>query len=557
MEKDIEETNLKNKNNSDFNINSLEDLNQNDSNIVNNDNLFRYFNLDNSIKDLNNNINFLQNMYQKDHENNDLENKNEFEVENRQSKVPFEAVININQNDYYYDNKNSNNEYSDLNKNLNNYDTESINLLLQEMIGDIQANIELLIETKNSIMSSINFNLFTGIKLILSNVLKNPGDFKYRELKFDNKKVNLMFSIPGVKEFLNVMGFEEIVIDIYSSNSNLSKSLILLWETDESKEVFKTVISMLDILGDNDNKNKEVNEQQKDKVVNINKFTSKKKNNNTNNIKDILKETAMIRCGEVIPSNDSNKNNAKSSNINLNLNPIVESNQNQPQQIQGKKSLKQANTNIKEILKETSHIRTQYQQSLNRGQIHTIENLPQNNYNSGVSSLNNKEFVNLNKTSQSRGEVKKDTSIENYKYTNQVLSEDNMSDRLDYIGKEALKLTNIFRKKHGLNELVWCGEIWKISIGHSKNMALGKVPFSHQGFNKRINSLPYSYQQANENVFMCTGYDERLISEMAVQGWIDSPGHRRNLLSLTNYCAIATYKSGYNTYHLTQIFIRR
>ena len=56
---------------------------------------------------------------------------------------------------------------------------------------------------------------------------------------------------------------------------------------------------------------------------------------------------------------------------------------------------------------------------------------------------------------------------------------------------------------------------------------------------------------------MCQGYSQYSIAEMAVNGWINSPGHRKNLLSNTNSCAIATYITSSGAYYLTQMFARK
>ena len=84
-----------------------------------------------------------------------------------------------------------------------------------------------------------------------------------------------------------------------------------------------------------------------------------------------------------------------------------------------------------------------------------------------------------------------------------------------------------------------------------------KVPFGHKGFNERIKQFPFHFSLACENVFMCQGYSENSIADNAVNGWINSPGHRKNLLSDTNYCAIATYRTPSGAYYLTQMFARK
>jgi uncharacterized protein YkwD len=131
------------------------------------------------------------------------------------------------------------------------------------------------------------------------------------------------------------------------------------------------------------------------------------------------------------------------------------------------------------------------------------------------------------------------------------------SNAKDEIGKKCLELTNQFRARNKLPPLKWDDSIWKISLTHSKNMGDRKVPFGHKGFNERIKQFPFHFTLACENVFMCQGYSEYSIAENAVNGWINSPGHRKNLLSNTNACAIATYRTPSGAYYLTQMFARK
>ena len=84
-----------------------------------------------------------------------------------------------------------------------------------------------------------------------------------------------------------------------------------------------------------------------------------------------------------------------------------------------------------------------------------------------------------------------------------------------------------------------------------------KVKFGHGGFNERIKKFRFYFSMAAENVFMCKGYSQYHIATMEVNGWINSPGHRKNLLSNTSHCAIATFRNGYGEFYLTQIFVRK
>jgi uncharacterized protein YkwD len=43
---------------------------------------------------------------------------------------------------------------------------------------------------------------------------------------------------------------------------------------------------------------------------------------------------------------------------------------------------------------------------------------------------------------------------------------------------------------------------------------------------------------------------------MAVEGWINSPGHRKNLLCGCNWCGIGIYVAADGTVYLTQLFAK-
>jgi uncharacterized protein YkwD len=92
---------------------------------------------------------------------------------------------------------------------------------------------------------------------------------------------------------------------------------------------------------------------------------------------------------------------------------------------------------------------------------------------------------------------------------------------VDRIGRDALEYTNQFRHENNLPPLKWHQGIADIGKVHSKDMGEGKVPFGHQGFQKRVNKFPVRHRGAAENVAMNSGTSE--IARVAVNGWIDSP----------------------------------
>jgi uncharacterized protein YkwD len=129
----------------------------------------------------------------------------------------------------------------------------------------------------------------------------------------------------------------------------------------------------------------------------------------------------------------------------------------------------------------------------------------------------------------------------------------NSSDLLKKLGLECLKLTNEYRKKYSLKVLAWNDGIYEIGFQHSKEMALGKVPFSHQGFNERVNQFPMITNFAAENLAM--NYNFSSPAQIAIDGWIKSPGHNKNLLNNKSiYCAISVFKNSKGSYYFTQLF---
>lgn len=120
------------------------------------------------------------------------------------------------------------------------------------------------------------------------------------------------------------------------------------------------------------------------------------------------------------------------------------------------------------------------------------------------------------------------------------------------IGKEALELTNKFRKENKLPPLVWHAALCTIGAQHSKNMAEHKVAFGHDGFQERIRQYPMAHRSAAENVAMSRGLSD--VAQTAVNGWINSPGHRKNLVSRSEYCGIGCYEGADGSWYLTQLF---
>lgn len=93
-----------------------------------------------------------------------------------------------------------------------------------------------------------------------------------------------------------------------------------------------------------------------------------------------------------------------------------------------------------------------------------------------------------------------------------------------------VQLTNIERQKVGLPPLKFNSQLARAAQEHTNNMAKGDF-FSHSNPNgssmgSRISATGYPFAYAAENI-----HAGGATPEEAVNGWMNSPGHRRNILS--------------------------
>ena len=364
---------------------------------------------------------------------------------------------------------------------------------IYEMLFGIVSNI---IQDKSKIETKLKqYNI---LEKIISNIIsaeKNKiNSEKYRKIRINNKNINLILKIKGVYDFFIFLGFKEIKNEDENNNSYL-----FLPEDKISLQKLEKSLFYMNIL--NLNFIEENNED------NLNNFE-------TPEYEEKIRESKTIN--DLIPKTNINDNN-----------------------------------NAQNILKETGQDR--YNQALKYS--------GDNKYFSFSSIFNcltcnacgkdpKKEAKIYFEQKKQKNENKKNImTLDDFKYKNPINFECK-----DEIGKECLKLTNDFRIKNNLPPLEWDDSIWAIALTHSKNMAEGVVPFSHKGFNERVNQFNFTCYKACENVYMCQGYSQYIIAHNAVSGWINSPGHKQNLLSDTTHCAIAVYNNNYGEFYLTQLF---
>ena len=120
--------------------------------------------------------------------------------------------------------------------------------------------------------------------------------------------------------------------------------------------------------------------------------------------------------------------------------------------------------------------------------------------------------------------------------------------------KLILQYVNEYRAKHHLGPLKLDATASREAAIHSQAMANKSVPFGHSHFNDRIKHI---YKVMNP----CRGGAEnvayyKLNAKLLVDGWIASPGHRRNIEGHYNVTGIgiAHGKSGWG--YFTQIFVK-
>jgi uncharacterized protein YkwD len=124
------------------------------------------------------------------------------------------------------------------------------------------------------------------------------------------------------------------------------------------------------------------------------------------------------------------------------------------------------------------------------------------------------------------------------------------------IEREVLTRVNRYRRAEGLPALASDARIAEIARGHSRSMAAGKTGFGHGGWKGRTRlvagKLPY--KRVAENVSRHSR-DPRQIPAVAVEGWVDSRGHRRNIEGPFALTGVGAAVGPDGSVYLTQIFV--
>lgn len=116
---------------------------------------------------------------------------------------------------------------------------------------------------------------------------------------------------------------------------------------------------------------------------------------------------------------------------------------------------------------------------------------------------------------------------------------------------------NNVRQQHGLQPLKAWTQLSDCARGHSHNMANGKCPFGHDGFDQRANHMwgLASLSSFAENVAYNYNYDDPMA--VAVDGWMKSQGHKKNILGDFDETGMGVVISNEGKVYFTQLFAKR
>lgn len=128
---------------------------------------------------------------------------------------------------------------------------------------------------------------------------------------------------------------------------------------------------------------------------------------------------------------------------------------------------------------------------------------------------------------------------------------------LPLIESEVFHLINKHRVANLLQPVRWASTPAHLARKHSLDMAKGLVPFGHQGSGLRYEEIRRKIPSATrfgENVAYNFGYSNP--AEVAVNGWLKSPGHYANIMGDYNLAGVGVAKNLQGQYYFTQIFVK-
>jgi len=134
--------------------------------------------------------------------------------------------------------------------------------------------------------------------------------------------------------------------------------------------------------------------------------------------------------------------------------------------------------------------------------------------------------------------------------SNVVLNQDTQTMNI-----QIFNLTNGIRKENGLAELQYSEGLIKAGENHAKDMiALGYFTHNREGktFYDFVDELGIKYVGVGENIAF--GYRT---AQDVVNGWMDSPGHKANMLGDYTHFGVGAIKDSQGRYYYSEYFTKQ
>ncbi len=131
--------------------------------------------------------------------------------------------------------------------------------------------------------------------------------------------------------------------------------------------------------------------------------------------------------------------------------------------------------------------------------------------------------------------------------------------QIESLEQQCLTEVNRHRETRGLTDLEWSEELLEIARYYSRRMAEEKF-FSHtdpegRTVRQRVSEAGITWRVLGENLAYSSGYTNPVAA--SINGWMDSEGHRRNILDPTyRKTAIGVWISADGTVFFTEIFLK-
>jgi uncharacterized protein YkwD len=127
-------------------------------------------------------------------------------------------------------------------------------------------------------------------------------------------------------------------------------------------------------------------------------------------------------------------------------------------------------------------------------------------------------------------------------------------DSISAMEKAVFEQVNQFRETKNLKPLTMDSKISRECRKHSEAMASKERPLGHDEFDERIKLIKIPYSEVAENVASNRGSRDPIAK--AVQSWIESTGHRENMLGEYSLTGVGVAQNERGQYFFTQIFIQ-